>query len=56
MTSLDILFLVSGATLLVALVLGRLRLAAPLLVVLYAAQFVALINTDTLFGDPVASS
>ena len=56
MTSLDILFLISGATLLAALVLGRLRLAAPLLVILYAAQFGALINTDTLFGDPVASS
>lgn len=56
MTSLDILFLVSGATLLVALLLGRLRVAGPLLVLLYVAQFWALIRTNTLFGDPVASS
>jgi len=56
MTSLDILFLVSGATLLVALLLGRLRVAGPLLMLLYVAQFWALIRTNTLFGDPVASS
>ncbi len=56
MTSLDILFLVSGATLLFALVFGRLRLAAPLLVLLYGAQLWALLETDTLFGEPVASS
>ena len=56
MTSLDTLFLVSGATLLAALLLGRLRPASSLLVLLYAAQFWALIETDALFGDPVASS
>ena len=56
MTSLDILFAVSAATLIVALVLGRLRLAGPLLVLLYAAQFAALMLTDTLNGAPVASS
>ena len=38
MTSLDLLFLVSGLTLVVALVFGRLRLTAPLLVVLYGPQ------------------
>lgn len=56
MTSLDLLFLVSGLTLVVALVLGRQRVTAPLLVVLYAAQFVALIQTGALFGDPVTAS
>jgi NADH-quinone oxidoreductase subunit M len=56
MTSLDLLFLVSGLTLVVALVLGRQRLTAPLLVVLYGVQFAALIHTGTLFGDPVAAS
>ena len=43
MTSLDLLFLVSGLTLVVALVLGRQRVTAPLLVVLYGVQFAALI-------------
>ena len=56
MTSLDLLFLVSGLTLVVALVFGRQRLTAPLLVVLYGVQFAALIHTGTLFGDPVAAS
>jgi formate hydrogenlyase subunit 3/multisubunit Na+/H+ antiporter MnhD subunit len=56
MTSLDLLFLVSGLTLVVALVLGRQRVTAPLLVVLYGVQFAALIATGTLFGDPVAAS
>ena len=44
MTSLDTLFLISGATLLAALLLGRLRVAGPLLVALYAAPFWALIE------------
>ena len=56
MTSLDTLFLVSAATLLVALLAGRLRLAGPVLVLLYLAQFWALINTGTLYGAPVDSS
>ncbi len=56
MTSLDLLFLVSGLTLVVALAAGRWRLAGPLLVVLYGAQFAALIHTGTLFGDPVTAS
>jgi formate hydrogenlyase subunit 3/multisubunit Na+/H+ antiporter MnhD subunit len=56
MTSLDTLFLISGVTLLVALLLGRLRLTGPLLVLLYAVQLWALIRTGTLFGDPVPSS
>ena len=53
MTSLDSLFAISGTTLVVALLLGRLRQTGPLLVVLYAAQFWALMRTDTLFGEPV---
>ena len=56
MTSLDILFLVSGTTLLSAVLFGRLRLAGPVLVILYAAQIWALIHAETLFGDPVVSS
>ena len=56
MTSLDTLFLVSAATLLVALLAGRHRLAGPVLVLLYLAQFWALINTGTLYGNPVDSS
>ena len=56
MTSLDLLFSVSGLTLVVALVFGRWRLTAPLLVILYGVQFVALLQTGTLFGDPVTAS
>ena len=56
MTSLDALFLVSGLTLVVALLFGRQRSTAALLVALYAAQFAALIQTGTLFGDPVTAS
>ena len=56
MTSLDLLFFVSGLTLVVALVCGRWRLTAPLLVILYAVQFAALLQTGTLFGDPVTAS
>ena len=56
MTSLDLLFLVSGLTLVVALAFGRWRLTGPLLVVLYGAQFAALVHTGTLFGDPVTAS
>jgi len=56
MTSLDLLFLVSGLTLVVALAFGRWRLTGPLLVVLYGAQFAALVHTGTLFGDPVMAS
>jgi formate hydrogenlyase subunit 3/multisubunit Na+/H+ antiporter MnhD subunit len=56
MTPLDLLFLVSGLTLAVALVFGRQRLTASLLVVLYGAQFAALLHTGTLFGAPVAAS
>ncbi len=56
MTPLDILFLVSAATLVVALLFGRMRFAGPVLVLLYAAQFWSLFQTNTLFGDPVTSS
>lgn len=56
MTSLDHLFIVSGVTLLVALLLGRLRIAGPLLVALYAVQFAVLVMTDSVFGPPVAST
>lgn len=56
MTSLDHLFLVSALTVVAMLLIGRLRMAGPLSVVLYGAQFAALLATGTLFGEPVASS
>jgi len=56
MTPVDSLFLVSGLTLVVALLFGRQRLTASLLVALYGAQFAALVQTGTLFGDPVTAS
>jgi formate hydrogenlyase subunit 3/multisubunit Na+/H+ antiporter MnhD subunit len=56
MTSLDLLFLASGLTLVLAIVIGRMRLAGPLLVILYGVQFATLIHTNTLFGDPVMAS
>jgi formate hydrogenlyase subunit 3/multisubunit Na+/H+ antiporter MnhD subunit len=56
MTSLDLLFLVSGLTLTVALALGRQRLTGTLLVLLYGAQLAALIDTGTLFGESVRAS
>jgi NADH-quinone oxidoreductase subunit M len=55
-TSLDLLFLFSGATLVTALLIGRRRAAAPLLVLLYGLQLWALYGTDALFGEPVFSS
>jgi formate hydrogenlyase subunit 3/multisubunit Na+/H+ antiporter MnhD subunit len=56
LTSLDTLFLVSALTLGLMLLIGRMRFAGPVSVVLYGAQFAALIATGTLFGEPVASS
>lgn len=56
LTPLDHLYLISGLTLMLMLVLGRLRIAGALAVVLYGAQFVALLATGALFGEPVASS
>ncbi|MBS1202719.1 MAG: formate hydrogenlyase subunit 3/multisubunit Na+/H+ antiporter, MnhD subunit, partial [Chromatiaceae bacterium] len=56
LTPLDTLFLVSALTLGLMLLIGRMRIAGPASVVLYGAQFAALIATGTLFGDPVASS
>jgi formate hydrogenlyase subunit 3/multisubunit Na+/H+ antiporter MnhD subunit len=56
LTSLDLLFASSAATLLVALVFGRWRRAAPVLVAGYALQLWALIGTGVLNGPPVASS
>jgi formate hydrogenlyase subunit 3/multisubunit Na+/H+ antiporter MnhD subunit len=56
LTSLDLLFVTSAATLLIALVLGRWRLAAPILVAGYALQFWALMDTGVLNGPPVTSS
>ena len=56
LTPLDTLFLVSALTLGLMLLIGRLRIAGPVSVFLYGAQFAALIATGTLFGDPVASS
>ncbi len=56
LTPLDTLFLISAATLLLMLGIGRMRAAGPVSVLLYGAQFAALIGTGTLFGPPVASS
>ncbi|MGE5152790.1 MAG: proton-conducting transporter membrane subunit [Bdellovibrio bacteriovorus] len=56
LTSLDTLFLVSALTLVLMLLMGRMRMAGPASVVLYGAQFAALVGTGTLFGEPVASS
>jgi len=56
LTSLDHLLLISALTLVLMLLFGRLRIAGPASVVLYGAQFAALIATGALFGEPVASS
>jgi NADH-quinone oxidoreductase subunit M len=56
MTSVDILLLLSASTLLAAMVLGCSRWVAPVLVVLYAAQFWALMQVDAPAGSPVFSS
>ncbi|MFY9975059.1 MAG: proton-conducting transporter membrane subunit [Chromatiaceae bacterium] len=56
LTSLDHLLLISALTLGLMLLIGRMRIAGAVSVVLYAAQFAALIATGTLFGEPVASS
>jgi NADH-quinone oxidoreductase subunit M len=56
LTSLDHLFLISALTLVLMLLFGRLRIAGPASVILYGAQFAALIATGVLFGEPVASS
>ena len=56
LTSLDHLLLISALTLGLMLLIGGMRIAGAVSVVLYAAQFAALIATGTLFGEPVASS
>ncbi|WP_295606762.1 proton-conducting transporter membrane subunit, partial [uncultured Lamprocystis sp.] len=55
MNPVDRLFMLSALTLLLMLLLGRLRSAGVLAVLLYGAQFAALLSTDTLFGAPVAA-
>ncbi len=56
LTPLDTLFLVSALTVVLMLLIGRMRIAGPVAVILYGAQFAALIATGTLFGEPVTSS
>jgi formate hydrogenlyase subunit 3/multisubunit Na+/H+ antiporter MnhD subunit len=55
MNPVDRLFMLSALTLLLMLLLGRLRSAGVLAVLLYGTQFAALLSTDTLFGAPVAA-
>ncbi len=54
-TPLDQLFAASAATLLIALVLGRWRIAGPLLVIGYGVQFWLLLQTGTLLGEPMTA-
>jgi len=56
LTPLDLLLLASAATLLAALVLGRWRLAGPLLVLGYGLQFWLLLRTGTLGGEPMQAA
>lgn len=56
LTALDHLYLVSALTLVAMLLVGHWRSAGALSVLLYGAQFAALLATGTLFGDPVAAS
>jgi len=56
LTPLDLLLLASAATLLTALVLGRWRLAGPLLVLGYGLQFWLLLRTGTLGGEPMQAA
>lgn len=55
-TALDLLFGLSGLTLIAMTIAGRARYAGRLAVVLYALQLIALAQTGTLHGPPVASS
>jgi NADH-quinone oxidoreductase subunit M len=52
---LDTLFALSALTLVLMLLLGRARIAGPIAVLLYGAQFAALVATGTLEGGPLAS-
>ena len=56
MTPLDELMLFSAITFVLMLLFGRMRMAAGLAVVLYAGQFVALLKTGAMSGDPVTAS
>jgi formate hydrogenlyase subunit 3/multisubunit Na+/H+ antiporter MnhD subunit len=56
MTSVDILLLLSGGTFLLLLALGRLRLAGPVAVALYAAQLAVLVWMGLPRGDVVPVS
>lgn len=55
LTPLDLLFLASAATLLLALLLGRWRIAGPLLTIGYGVQFWLLLTTNTLLGEPMTA-
>ena len=55
LTPLDLLFLASAATLLLALLLGRWRIAGPLLAIGYGVQFWLLLETGTLLGEPMTA-
>jgi len=54
-TPLDLLFLASATTVLLALVIGRWRIAGPLLVLGYGLQFWLLLQTGTLLGAPMTA-
>ncbi|MCG6940524.1 MAG: NADH dehydrogenase subunit [Thiohalocapsa sp.] len=56
LTPLDLLFAAAAATLLLALLLGRWRIAGPLLVIGYAMQFWLLLQTGTLHGAPMTAA
>ncbi|MBK5970098.1 MULTISPECIES: proton-conducting transporter transmembrane domain-containing protein [Thiorhodovibrio] len=56
LSPLDLMFLASLVTLLLALALGRWRLFTPLFAVGYGVQFWALAHTDLLTGKPLVAS
>ncbi|WP_295882238.1 proton-conducting transporter membrane subunit [uncultured Thiohalocapsa sp.] len=56
LTPLDLLFAAAAATLLLALLLGRWRMAGPLMVMGYGVQFWLLLETGTLRGEPMTAA
>jgi NADH-quinone oxidoreductase subunit M len=56
LTPLDLMFGAAAATLLLAILLGRWRIAGPLLTLGYALQFWLLLETGTLRGEPMAAA
>lgn len=56
MTPLDELLLFSAITFVLMLLFGRMKMAAGVAVILYAGQFIALLKTGAMSGDPVAAS